>query len=302
LLITLLIIDNNKEIALGQLGERTSKSEQVREFSQMIQKDHGNFVQKLQELAATSGTRGARLDSQPSDVAGQPGRAGVAERADRIAERADRIGERADRIGERADRTAERVGQAADRVGEAAERVGQAIDSAIRRDRDLADPQDQNRDLRSRDRDFADTRERAVTGTRLIGAKPVIPSGPGSELLLFWQDVAEECVNSARKDAQQQSPEEFDRLFVTAQVLGHKGMLDKLRIAERNASPQLAQLLRDAQGTTKQHLEHAEQLHANLGRAERRDGSAIRERSTERERDRDGAIERAIERRDRQEQ
>jgi predicted outer membrane protein len=270
LLVTLLIIDNNKEIALGQLGERTTKNEQVRELCQMIQKDHGNFVQKLQELAATSGTRGARLDSQQSDFAGQPARAGIAERADRAAERA----------------------------GQPAERAGQA-DTVIRRDRDLADRQDQDRQRSDRDRNLADTRDGADTATRLTVAKPVIPSGPGSELLLFWQDVAEECVNSARKDAQQQSPEEFDKLFVAGQLLAHKGMLDKLRIAERNASPQLAQVLRDAQGTTKQHLEHAARLHADLGgSSERRD--AIRERASER--DREGATDRAIERRDRQEQ
>ncbi len=176
-LITLLIIDNNKEIALGQLVERNTKNEQIREFCQMIQKDHGNFVQKLQELAATSGTRGARLDSQQSDVAGQPGRAGIAERADRAAERA----------------------------GQPAERAGQATDTVIRRDRDLADRQDQDRPRSDRDRNLADTREGAESGTRLTVAKPVIPSGPGSDLLLFWQEVAEECVNSARKDAQEQT-------------------------------------------------------------------------------------------------
>ncbi len=272
LLVTLLIIDNNKEIALGQLGERTTKNEQIREFCQMIQKDHGNFVQKLQEVAATSGSRGARLDSQQSEVAGQPSRAAIAERVERAVERA----------------------------GQPAEKAGQPSDTASRQDRDLADRQDQGGQRSDRDRNPADTREGAETGTRLTVAKPVIPSGPGSELLTFWQDVAEECVNSARKDAQQQNPEEFDKLFITAQLLGHKGMLDKLRIAERNASPQLAQLLKDAQGTTKQHLEHAEKLHAEIGGGERRDGSAIRERTSERERE--GATDRGTERRDRQEQ
>ncbi len=263
-LITLLIIDNNKEIALGQLGERHSKNEQIREFCQMIQKDHGNFVQKLQELSATSGSRGARLDSQQSDVAGQPGRPNIAERA----------------------------GQSAERAGQTAERTAQNVESAIRGDRDLADRQDQNRERSDREQNLAEKREGSESGTRQTVAKPVIASGPGSELLQFWQEVSEECVNSARKDAQQQRGEEFDKLFVAAQLIAHKGMIDKLRIAERNASPQLAQLLKDAQGTTKQHLEHAEKLHAELGGGERRD--AIRERSSERE----GASER----RERQEQ
>jgi hypothetical protein len=242
----------------------------------MIQKDHGNFVQKLQELSSTSGTRGARLDSQQSDVAGQPGRAGIAERA------------------------ADRAGETADRVGRAAERVGEAIDKARQ---DLAGREDQDRQRGERDRDQADRREsrEGADASRYTVARPVISNAPGSELLQFCQDVAEECLNSARKDAQQQSGEEFDKHFVGGQIIAHKGMLDKLRVAERNASPQLAQLLRDAQGTTKQHLEHAEQLIAELGKGESREGGAARDRGALRE----GAIERregAQERRERQEQ
>jgi predicted outer membrane protein len=251
LLITLLIIENNKEISLGQIAEQTSKNDKVREFAQMIQKDHGNFVQKLQELSAASGSRGARLGSQSGDLVTEPGRAASATAATETR-------------------------------------------SDAKRDAPARD--DQERERGQRDRSVAGAREdgqREGAGRHTV-ARPVIPNTPGSELLQYWQDVSEECVNSARKDAQQQSPEEFEKLFITAQLLAHKGMLDKLRIAERNASPQLAQVLRDAQGTTKQHLEHAEQLHADLGSGERREGSAIRERSKQRE----GASER----RERQEQ
>jgi predicted outer membrane protein len=269
----LLIIDNNKEIALGQLAEQTTKNDKVRELAQMIQKDHGSFVQKLQELTATSATRGARLDSPQGDLAGQPGRAGIAERA----------------------------GDTADRVGKAAERVGEAIDRARQ---DLAGREGQDRQRGERDRDPADrreSRELADSTSRQTVAKPVIANLPGSELLQFCQDVAEECLNSARKEAQQQSAEEFDKHFVGGQIIAHKGMLAKLQVGERSASPQLAQLLRDAQGTTKQHLEHAEQLIAELGKGESREGGAVRERGSLRE----SAIERregAAERRERQEQ
>jgi predicted outer membrane protein len=257
-LITLLIIENNKEISLGQLAEQTSKNEKVQEFAQMIQKDHGNFVQKLQELASTSGSRGAGSGSPSGNLAGQPIREGAATAANET-QRED------------AKATTER--------------------------------KDQGREGGQRDRSVAGGREegqREGAGRQTV-AKPVIPNTPGSELLQFCQDVAEECLNSARKEAQQQSADEFDKHFVGGQIIAHKGMLDKLRVAEKNASPQVAQLLKDAQGTTKQHLEHAEQLIEELGKGQSRESGRARERSSER----GGATERregAIERRERQEQ
>lgn len=260
-LITLLIIENNKEIAYGQLAEQTSKNEKVQELAQMIQKDHGKFVQKLQQLAGTSGSRGAGLGAQPGGVVTQPGRAASA-------------------------------------TASTETRSEEKKDATAREDRD-AEPGQKDRSVAGAREEGL--REGAESASRQTVAKPVIPNAPGSELLQFCQDVAEECLNSARKEAQQQSGEEFDKHFVGAQIIGHKGMLDKLRVAERNASPQLAQLLKDAQGTTKQHLEHAEQLMAELGREQSREGAAGRERSPLRE----GAIERregATERRERPEQ
>jgi len=50
-----LIIDNNKEVALGQFGQQTSQNEQVKEFCQMIIKDHSELVQKLQEKSESGG-------------------------------------------------------------------------------------------------------------------------------------------------------------------------------------------------------------------------------------------------------
>jgi hypothetical protein len=49
-------------------------------------------------------------------------------------------------------------------------------------------------------------------------------------------------------------------MFIGAQVLAHKGMLDKLQVFEQHVSPETAQLLADAQKTTEKHLEEAKSI------------------------------------------
>jgi hypothetical protein len=118
----------------------------------------------------------------------------------------------------------------------------------------------------------------------------VIANLPGAQLLTLHQELAEACLESARKDAEKASAQEFDKQFMAAQVLGHKGMLDKLQVFERHVSPQTAQLLASAQETTRKHLQEAEGICKQLerqgpsdrsGATERRDGTERRD-STER--------------------
>jgi predicted outer membrane protein len=46
-----LIVDNQGEIALGQLAEQKTKNNEVKQFAQMMVKDHTDFMQKLEKFA-----------------------------------------------------------------------------------------------------------------------------------------------------------------------------------------------------------------------------------------------------------
>jgi predicted outer membrane protein len=254
-IVTLLIIDNNKEIALGQLGQQKSQNEQVKHFCEMIIKDHSNFVQKLQEQTAAGGRtpglgvgagaidRGAAA-AQPrplSATAGsQPG-----------------AGERDATAPPRREATAQE-----ERPQPGSERAT----AATAQERNLREPAQESR--------TADL-QRGESGQRITVAKPVISNQPGAELLQLCHEVAEKCLESARRDAEKLG-DQFDTHFMGAQIVAHKGMLDKLEVFQQHVSPETRQLLADAQKTTQKHLEEAQSIHESLSKQSSREGPESR--------------------------
>lgn len=221
-LVTLLIIGNNKEVALGKLGEQHLKGHrEIQEFCQMVQKDHQNFIQQLQEASATSGSRtGARGAAGGGVATLDPAQPTTREPA--------------------------------------------GSETAATRPQNRQAQQGQS----------AGRQQAGQSGARITVAKPVIPNTPGSELLQFHQDVAEERLNSTRKHAEQMDENDFALQFMGAQVVAHQEMIDKLEVAKRSASPQLAQVLEKGQETAKEHLEHALKIHKDLA------GAGSEERAT----------------------
>jgi hypothetical protein len=213
----------------------------------MIERDHSNFVQKLQERSGASGRQPQRFGAatgpgqdlsattrsgaaqpgaaQPRDAATPPGRTqpGQLDQPARTVTTQDR------------DQTA----------------AGQALRSALGQER----------------------------GQRITVARPAIGNQPGSEILQLHHEVAEKCLESARQEAQKLGAE-FDKHFLGAQIVAHKGMLDKLQVFGQHVSPQTQQLLTQAQETTRKHLEHAKQLHEQLSKEGGAAGARERPRTT----------------------
>jgi predicted outer membrane protein len=74
------------------------------------------------------------------------------------------------------------------------------------------------------------------------------------------QEIAEQCIQSAKEELAAKSGDEADRCYIAAQVFDHQKMLDALTVLQRHASPEFGQALTKATQTTQQHLEHAKQL------------------------------------------
>ena len=253
-ILTLLIIDNNKEIALGQLGQQTSQNEHIKHFCEMIVEDHSNFVQKLQErtaggarapgLGLGTGARERGAAAPPprplSPTAGtQPGA------AQRDATQPQR------------DATAQ-----------------QERDQPAQEQTDVAATQDRN--LRQQPQEGRTAQAQAgESGQRITVAKPVIGNQPGAALLQLHHELAEKCLESARQDAEKLG-QEFDVHFMGAQIVAHKEMLDKLEVFQQHVSPDTKQLLADAQKTTQKHLEEAKSIHENLSKQGGREGAESR--------------------------
>jgi predicted outer membrane protein len=240
-IVTLLIIDNNKEIALAQLGQQTSQNEHVKHFCEMIVKDHSNFVQKLQEQTA-AGRRepGIRTGTVRERGAAAPPARPLSPTA----------GAQPDTGAAQPDATAQPQREA-----------------TAQQDRKL-------RQQREETRTAADQEGRR-TGQRITVAKPVIGNQPGAGLLELHHDVAEAGLERARREAEMLG-QEFDMHFMGGQIVAHKALLDKLQVFQQHVSPQTRQLLADAQESVQKHLAEAESIHENLSKEGGREGAETR--------------------------
>ncbi len=184
-LVAMAILCNNKEIAIGKLGKQHAKHQKVQAFADMLVKDHGDFVAKLQSASVGSGQSASRPAAINTPTTGtRPG----------------------------------------------------AVTTLP------ANPGEKSSEI-----------ETTV-------AKPVISNAPGSEMLQLHQEIVDECLKSAKKDAEKHSGEKFDMMFVGSQIVAHKQMLGMAKVFERHSSPELAKLFKECQETTSEHLAHAEKL------------------------------------------
>lgn len=83
---------------------------------------------------------------------------------------------------------------------------------------------------------------------------------PGLNIVRLKQQLGQQCVASAEEDLNQKDGDEFDKCFVGLQIAKHMEMLDTLKVFSRYASPELDELIEDAEQKTEEHLEHAKEL------------------------------------------
>ena len=88
--------------------------------------------------------------------------------------------------------------------------------------------------------------------------------GAGTELISIEREVAEQCLQSTQKELSENQGSELDQSYIGMQIGEHMGMVDKLEVFARHASPELQAILQQGQQTAQQHLEHAKKLHKQL--------------------------------------
>lgn len=79
----------------------------------------------------------------------------------------------------------------------------------------------------------------------------------GFDVLAIKQELSRQCQSSTRKELGSIEGRQFDSCFMGMQLAGHMHMLDTLKVFERHASPELAELIRGGIDTTEDHLMHA---------------------------------------------
>lgn len=90
--------------------------------------------------------------------------------------------------------------------------------------------------------------------------QPAGPSAGGLNFVRLKQQLGQQCVSSAQRELEQKEGEEFDKCYIGMQIAKHMQMLDTLKVFSRYASPQLDQVIEEAEQTTQDHLDRAEDL------------------------------------------
>lgn len=85
-------------------------------------------------------------------------------------------------------------------------------------------------------------------------------------LVRLKQQLGQQCLASAEQELEQKDGDEFDKCYIGLQIAKHMEMLDTLKVFSRYASPQLDQLIEQAEETTQDHLDHAKHLIKQLER------------------------------------
>lgn len=82
----------------------------------------------------------------------------------------------------------------------------------------------------------------------------------GLNFVRIKQQLGQQCLTSAQQELEQKDGEEFDMCFIGIQIAKHMEMLDTLKVFSRYASPQLDELIEQAEQSTQEHLDHAKEL------------------------------------------
>ncbi|MHB8862489.1 MAG: DUF4142 domain-containing protein [Pirellulaceae bacterium] len=229
-----LLAGAKKEIELSKLGQQQAQHEAVKEFAGKMVKEH---TQQAEKLARISGTRqsgsltqsDSGTSTQRSEVSSQPG--GQTPRQEAREEARD----------------AREQGRE-----EARE---QARDSRTDAREQVTESREQRQE--SRRETGADSRPEGAEARRIAAGST---AGQGLDWVSVQQQIAKQCLESAKKELASKQGAEFDKCFMGMQVAGHMVMLDQLQVFRQHAQGALQQDIEQSISMTEQHLAEARQI------------------------------------------
>jgi predicted outer membrane protein len=80
----------------------------------------------------------------------------------------------------------------------------------------------------------------------------------------IMEEVANQTQQSLQRELSQKEGAQFDRCYLSRQVMDHMWLVDALTVFERNASPALQPILQEGLQVAQQHLAHAKALLARI--------------------------------------
>ena len=213
---------NRNEVEIAKLAEQKAKSDAVKDFATQMIKDHTQNADKLAKVAGNL-----------VNVA----RAGTDARRDVRRPVLDEAQERQEgREKAREDR-----------------REGRDESREEAKPADRREGREEAREDRRAGREEARD-DRRTTTTTAAGAHQ------GFNWVTIHRELADECLQSAKKELGQKEGNEFDKCYIGMQVAAHMKMVDELTVLKNHVSGQFAQDLEQSLQTTEHHLSEAKKI------------------------------------------
>lgn len=222
-----LIIDNNGEVTMAEFAQQKAQNPQVKQFAQMLVKDHGAFIQKLEQFAGKGdsvqlrGFRSGREGQQPGRLT--PARPNQPNETDDATPNPNPQKQEQPRAGTTPQPQQDQVAQ---------------------RDENARDPANRDQNAQGRRGAAGQARGDIAQGS-WVGIKQQISDNIGAQM---------------KKEMESLEPNEFDHAYLGSQIYCHMAMVETLKVLEQHASSDFKQVLQEGQQSAQKHLEHARQL------------------------------------------
>jgi predicted outer membrane protein len=135
--------------------------------------------------------------------------------------------------------------------------AGAAVEDTDRQRRN-EDASDRNADRQNADRENNAAADQPRTQRN--ASQPRNTAGGAVDFLAIKQELGEKCLQTAQRELGKKEGAEFDKCYMTQQVMAHLHMVDTLEVFQNHVSGDLKQVLQEGLQTAQAHLKHAEDL------------------------------------------
>jgi hypothetical protein len=102
-------------------------------------------------------------------------------------------------------------------------------------------------------------------GSQMVGQNEMAGRRSAAhQFATIMEEVANQTQQSVQRELSQKEGAQFDRCYLSRQVMDHMWLVDALTVFERNASPALQPILQEGLQVAQQHLAHAKALLARI--------------------------------------
>jgi len=230
-----LLSDNRAEVELSQLAEKQAKSSEVKQFAQMMVRDHQKMIKQLEQVAGGQGESSrATSNTGTSTATGSTSASGSSNAAGNAsASGTSNVGGLSN---------SDTTGQSATDTSAAETAIGLPGSSGAGHT----------------------TSQNANSQTPGTAAASLTGASAGNDAVQQIGQIDRQIVDRKsqmmKEELQQKSGAEFDKCFMGAAVGAHTHALAALDVISQQSQGQLAQVAKQAQPTVQEHLERAKQI------------------------------------------